>query len=76
MDIFTMLQNATIFDKDTGEAVGQTIGFEVVHGRMTLEAIMFTYDEEYEDGDDGSREPIPEPNIKDKIAAIAGGRDA
>jgi hypothetical protein len=76
MDIFAMLQNATIFDKD-GEAVGQAVGFECINGRMRLTAILFDEDMDDGDDDDPDKEDIPEDdasNIHDKIRAISGGK--
>ena len=75
MDIWNMLQNATIFDED-GEIRGQTTGFEVIGGRMRLMATMFDQYEYGEEPDDGVKEDIPEDdasNTKDNLVALVGG---
>lgn len=69
MDIFSMLQNATVFDAETDEAICQIVGFEVAHGRIYFKALPF--EEEGEDPDDGSKEPIPERTVT-PLRAIAG----
>ena len=65
MDIFSMLQNATIEDVNSGDAaVGVSIGFEVVNGRMRIKAIIFDSESETDDPDDGEEADIPEKSEK------------
>ena len=77
MDIFTMLQNATIVDMETDEPIGMAIGFQVINGRMRITVGLFVEDDEDNDPDDGDKEDIPEDdasNLVQNIHAIAGGK--
>ena len=73
MDIFAMLQNATIVDvDDEGETpVGAAVGFEVIHGRMRIKIILFNQDSDADDPDDGEEEDVPEesPKVADADAS-------
>lgn len=71
MDIFSMLQNATVFDAETDEAICQIVGFEVANGRIFFNAVLFG--EEIDGPDDGDKEEIPEPS-KAPLRVIAGDR--
>ena len=75
MGIFSMLQNATVFDAETDDVVGHTVGFEVINGRMRLKMVML--DEFVDDEDGGAEEPVPEEEgASIHIRAISGGRDS
>jgi hypothetical protein len=67
-DLFYMLQNAPVYDQE-GEIVGQTVGFEILNGRMKIRIVAF--DDSEDEPDDGAKEDIPEP-IMTKIRAISG----
>ena len=59
MDIFAMLQTAVIVDLEMDEVVGQSLGFQVVNGRLRIMTVLFDREED-DDPDDGEKEDIPE----------------
>ncbi len=69
MDIFTMLQNATIIDLQTDEVLGQSVGFQVENGRMRIRVVLFDDDED-EDPDDGTKKDIPEDDTSNMMPEI------
>ena len=71
MDIFSMLQYATVYDVETEEPICQIVGFEVMNGRIYFSATPFESEEE--DPDDGVKDPIPEPTLI-PLRVVSGDR--